>query len=181
MNKKVKIGLLAMFGSALLLGSVSLQASDDPWVVKGNSWTWNKEIMGDKAGDQWDFQKTDQVSNPGKWVLHKSDGNPVIWLRIDDTVSSWSNADIAADLRTRFKARGITVDTGAVQKMSINNNDVYIVSGVDSAKGVRYNTAVFPKTGYKRAYQLELVAPTNEFSTYEPAFKGMIQTVKLIP
>jgi hypothetical protein len=65
--------------------------------------------------------------------------------------------------------------------MTINGADVYVVSGLDKAKDVRFNTAVFPRIGTKRAYQIELSAPSNEFSAYEPAFKGMIQTVKLIP
>ncbi len=176
MKKKI----LILLGLGLVLGSITLQAEVGPVSWNGtNSWTYNKEIMGDKPGDQWDTQKTDQEANPVKWVLHKSGGNPVIWLRIDDTVSSWDPAKTADDLKTRFTARGITVD--AVQRMTINGNDVYVVSGLDRAKDARLNTAIFWRQGTKRAYQLELIAPSNEFSTYEPAHRAMIQTIKLIP
>lgn len=180
MDGKRKIRMLALLGSVLLLGSVTLHAGVGPLSWDGNnSWVYNKEIKGDKPGNQWDTQKTDQEANPIKWVLHKSGGNPVIWLRIDDTVSSWNTATIASDLRTRYEARGIAVN--AVQQMTIHGNDVYIVSGLDEAKDARFNTAVFWRKGTKRAYQIELSAPANEFSAYEPAYKGMVQTVKLMP
>lgn len=144
-----------------------------------NDWTYNKEISGSKPGDQWDTQKTDQEANPVKWVLHKSGGNPVIQLRIDDTVSSSDPAVIASELRTRYQARGISVD--AVQKKTFGGKDVYIVSGVDQAKDARFSTAVFPRSGTKRAYHIELTATTKDFSTYEPAYMGMVQTVRVIP
>jgi len=178
MNRKRRISLPILFGTALLLASGTLHAKN-PLVMKGNSWTYNKEIMGDKPSEQWDTQQTHEVARPVKWVLHKSGGNPVIWLIYDDTVSKWTTASIASDLQKSYKARGITPD--AVQQMTINANDVYIIGGTDPVKNVRYNTAVFWRVGTTRAYQIELTAPTNEFSSYEPAYKGMVQTVKLIP
>ncbi len=178
MNSKRRIGMSIMLGSALLFGSVTLHA-DNPLVKKGNAWTYNKEIMGDKPSEQWDTQQTNEIARPVKWVLHKSGGNPVIWLIYNDTVSKWTTASIASDLQKSYKARGINPD--AVQQLTINANDVYIIGGTDPVKNVRYNTAVFWRVGTNRAYEIELTAPTNEFSTYEPAYKGMLQTVKIMP
>lgn len=170
--------MLVMAGAVLLLSSGALLA-DNPLVMKGNTWTYNNEIMGEKPSEQWDTQQTNELARPVKWVLHKSGGNPVIWLIYDDAVSKWTTASIASDLQKAYKARGINPD--AVQQMTINNNDVYIIGGTDPVKNVRYNTAVFWRVGTKRAYNIELSVPTNEFSTYEPAYKGMLQTVKLLP
>lgn len=173
--------MLSLLGGALLAATVTTAnagVGELSWSGK-NSWTYNKEISGDKPGDQWDTQKTDQEANPVKWVLHKMKGNPVIWLRIDDTVSSSNSASIAGDLRARFEGRGISVDT--VQKKTIGGKDVFIISGFDKSKDARYSAAVFPRSGTKRAYQIELVAPSDEFATYEPAYMGMVQTVKVLP
>lgn len=178
MNMKRTLAMLVMVGSALLLGSVTLHAAS-PLVMKGNTWTYNNEITGEKPGNVWDTQQTEEIARPVKWVLHKSGGNPVIWLIYDDTVSKWTTASIASDLQKSYKARGINPD--AVQQKSINGNDVYTIGGTDPVKNVRYNTAIFWRVGTKRSYNIEVVAPTNEFSTYEPAFQGMIQTVKLLP
>jgi len=178
MNRKRRISMLVMVGVALLLASSTLHAKN-PLVMKGNSWTYNNEIMGDKPSEQWDTQQNNELARPVKWVLHKSGGNPVIWLIYDDTVSKWTTASIASDLQKSYQARGINPD--AVQQMTINTNDVYIIGGTDPVKNVRYNTAVFWRVGTKRAYNIELTAPTNEFSTYEPAYKGMLQTIKLLP
>jgi hypothetical protein len=171
-------GTLIMAGWILLLVGGTLHAKN-PLVKKGNSWTYNNEIMGDKPSEQWDTQQTKEVARPVKWVLHKSGGNPVIWLIYDDTVSSWQTATIASDLQKSYQGRGINPD--AVQRMTIDKNDVYIIGGTDPVKNVRYNTAVFWRVGTKRAYQIELSAPADEFSAYEPAYKGMVQTVKLLP
>ncbi|HSA60162.1 MAG TPA: hypothetical protein VLJ37_10810 [bacterium] len=178
MGRKRWTGMLVLAGVALLLSNGTLLA-DNPLVMKGNAWTYNNEIMGEKPSEQWDTQQTNEMARPVKWVLHKSGGNPVIWLIYDDAVSKWTTASIASDLQKAYKSRGINPD--AVQQMTINNNDVYIIGGTDPVKNVRYNTAVFWRVGTKRAYNIELSVPTNEFSSYEPAYKGMIQTVKLLP
>jgi hypothetical protein len=170
----------AAFG-ALMLSTTMLYAAvgELSWSGK-TTWTYNKEIMGDKPGDQWDSQKTDQEANPVKWVLHKSGGNPVIWLRIDDTVSNSDSTQMMADLKNRFESRGISVNT-SVQEKTIGGQKVYIISGLDNAKGFRYSAAVFPRAGTKRAYYVELTAPEKEFSTFEPAYMGMVQTIRLLP
>src|SRR5262245_57769103 len=76
-----------------------------------NAWTYNKEISGEKPGDQWDTQKTDQQANPVKWVLAKMGANPVIWLRVDDTVSTTDPATLQTSLVKGYEGRGIHVNT----------------------------------------------------------------------
>jgi hypothetical protein len=144
-----------------------------------NSWTYNNEIAGDKPGDQWDAQKTDQEANPIKFVLHKMEANPVIWIRVDDTVSTTDPALLQQYLKTDYAARGITVNT--IEIKDIGGQKVYFVSGLDKAKDARYQEAVFVRNGTKRAYHVELTAAAKDFSTYEPAFKGMVQTIRVLP
>lgn len=176
MKKSMMFALGGFF--LLVVSMASADVGKLTWSGK-TSWTYNNEISGKKPGDQWDSQLTDQEANPVKFVLHKLHANPVIWLRVDDTVSTFDPAQIASELRTRFEARGISVD--AVQKKKIGGRDVYIVSGLDKAKDFRYSTAVFPRSGTKRAYHIELTAPSNEFSVYEPAFMGMVATIRVLP
>jgi hypothetical protein len=174
--KKTVIPLVGAF--LLMTSTLFAGVGELTWAGK-NTWTYNKEITGDKPGDQWDTQLTDQQANPVKWVLHKAEANPVIWLRIDDTVASTDPKKVEADLKARFQGRGINVD--AVQEKDIGGKKVLIVSGQDQAKDARYSTAVFPKSGTKRAYQIELTSAAKDFSTYEPAFMGMVQTVRVLP
>ncbi len=177
MKKKISTWTLSL---ATLLVATTLYAGVGALSWSGtNSWKYNNEISGDKPGDQWDTQKTDQEANPVKWVLHKSGGNPVMWLRIDDTVSSTDITTIGSDFANRYTTRGITANGS--NKMTINGIEVVVIGGLDKAKDVRYNTAIFWRKGTKRAYHIELNAPSSEFSTYEPAFMGMVQTIKLLP
>lgn len=170
--------MIVAFGAISALAASSLYAGVGPLSWTGtNSWTYNNEISGDKPGDQWDTQKTDQEANPVKWVLGKMGGNPVIWLRVDDTISTTDAAALSASLVTGYQARGISVN--AVQEKTIGGQKVYLISGLDKAKAFRYSEAVFPRAGTKRAYHVELTAPAKDFSTYEPAFMGMVQTIRV--
>ena len=177
-NHKNKIALAIGTIFVLATGYVYAGVGELSW--KGtNSWTYNNEIAGDKPGDQWDTQKTDQEANPVKWVLGKMGANPVIWLRVDDTVSTSDPAELQQYLKTDYAARGITVNT--IEIKDIGGQKVYFVSGLDKAKDARYQEAVFVRSGTKRAYHVELTSAAKDFSTYEPAFKGMVQTIHVLP
>ncbi|HEX5038385.1 MAG TPA: hypothetical protein VFX30_14610 [bacterium] len=170
----------AAFGAIFVLTASWLYAGVGELRWKGtNSWIYNDEIAGDKPGDQWDTQKTDQVANPVKWVLGKMGANPVIWLRVDDTVSTSDPAQLQQYLKTDYAARGISVNT--IEIKEIGGMKVYFVSGLDKAKDARYQEAVFPRSGTKRAYHVELTAGAKDFATYEPAFRGMVQTIRILP
>lgn len=169
-----KIFLMTLMGIAMALpaGAVDFQ-----WQGEGsNCLTMDASFYFCKADNKWDVQKTEEALRPAKMVYHKGGANPVIWIIYDTAASASSASDYASKVRARYESRGIKDIT--VTKEVVGGKDIYVVSGEDSAKGARFSSALVWKSGMKKALQLEYTAGSVDFSTYQPQFMAVIQSIK---
>ncbi len=164
---------------ALVLGMSVLslvspaQAASLQW--SGNCVTIDSSFYLCKPDDKWDTQKTEEALRPVKFVYHKGGANPVMWVVFDDSPNASSASDYASKVRARYESRGIKVD--AVLDESTGGKSVYIVSGHDAAKGARFSTALFWRSGLRRVLQIEYTA-AQDFSTYQPQFMATVSSAR---
>ncbi|HEX5036026.1 MAG TPA: hypothetical protein VFX30_02605 [bacterium] len=171
--KSKKLFLAA--GAAMLLTATAAQAIDLNWVDK-NTVIVDGTFQVSKPGKEWDTQKTQDWSAPVKWVLHKEGANPVIWLRYDQAVRGKTAHDYARDVKSRLKARGVSVES--VRNQVISGRNVALISGMDNASGFRYLVGVWRNRN--KGFNLECTAEAKDFGVYEPHCMAAIQSARIL-
>lgn len=170
---KAKSAALLTVGA--LLATATAQAVDLKW--SGTTcFTMDSTFYVCKPDDKWDTQKTEESLRPVKLVYHKGEANPVMWLIYDDLATATTAKDYAGNVRARYESRGLKDIT--VTKEVVGGRDVFIVSGTDTAKGSRFSTALFWRSGMNKSLQVEFTAADKDFSTYQPQFMATISSVK---
>lgn len=167
--------LVLAVGAVVLLAASVASAVDLNWVDK-NTVIVDGTFQVSKPGSEWDTQKTQDWAAPVKWVLHKSGANPIIWLRYDQAVRGKTAHHYAQDVKSRLKARGVTVDS--IRNQVISGRNVSLVSGVDNNSGFRYLVGVWRNRD--KGFNLECTAATSDFSVYEPHCMAAMQSARIL-
>jgi opacity protein-like surface antigen len=167
--------LLLAAGAAMLLSATVAQAVDLNWVDK-NTVIVDGTFQVSKPGKEWDTQKTQDWAAPVKWVLHKEGANPIIWLRYDQAVRGKTAHDYANDVKSRLRARGVSVES--VRNQVISGRNVSLISGVDNSSGFRYLVGVWRNRN--KGFNLECTAASADFGVYEPHCMAAIQSARIL-
>jgi len=171
----MKRKLFGMVAVATLLTASLAGAADLKW--SGTTcFTMDSSFYMCKPDDKWDTQKTEEVTRPVKFVYAKSGANPIIWVVLDNLASADSASDYASKVRSRYESRGLK--DIMTSKEVVGGKDVYIVSGEDTAKGSRFSTALFWRSGLSKVLQVEYTAGSQDFSTYQPQFLATVASVR---
>lgn len=170
-----KRNIVLAAGAAMILTASAAQAVDLNWVDK-NTVIVDSTFQVSKPGKQWDTQKTNDWAAPVKWVLHKEGANPIIWLRYDQSVRGKTAHDYANDVKSRLRARGVSVDS--VRNQVISGRNISLISGTDNASGFRYLVGVWRNRN--KGFNLECTAAAQDFAVYEPHCMASIQSARIL-
>lgn len=130
-----------------------------------------------KPNKKWDTQDTEDESRPVKWVLHKRDANPVIWLRYDENVKGQTAHDYAKVLKNRMVSeRGIEVDS--VKNSVINGRNVSMIEGESDKSDLHILVGVWRNQA--KGFALECTANKGDFDDYKSQCLEAIESVKIV-
>lgn len=167
--------LVLAVGAVVLLAASVASAVDLNWVDK-NTVIVDGTFQVSKPGSEWDTQKTEDWAAPVKWVLHKSGANPIIWLRYDQAVRGKTAHDYAQDVKSRLKARGVSVQS--IRNQVISGRNISLISGVDNSSGFRYLVGVWRNRN--KGFNLECTAASSDFGVYEPHCMAAMQSARIL-
>ena len=167
--------LVLAVGAVVLLAASVASAVDLNWVDK-NTVIVDGTFQVSKPGKEWDTQKTEDWAAPVKWVLHKSGANPIIWLRYDQAVRGKTAHDYAQDVKSRLKARGVSVQS--IRNQVISGRNISLISGVDNSSGFRYLVGVWRNRN--KGFNLECTAASSDFGVYEPHCMASMQSARIL-
>ena len=167
--------LVLAVGAVVLLAASVASAVDLNWFDK-NTVIVDGTFQVSKPGKEWDTQKTEDWAAPVKWVLHKSGANPIIWLRYDQAVRGKTAHDYAQDVKSRLKARGVSVQS--IRNQVISGRNISLISGVDNSSGFRYLVGVWRNRN--KGFNLECTAASSDFGVYEPHCMASMQSARIL-
>lgn len=171
----MRVKLFLMLAAVGLLASSTAGAVDLKW-SSNTCFTMDSSFYICKPDDKWNTQETNEPLRQVKLIYGKMGANPTIWTVLDNLASATSASDYASTVRSRYESRGLKDIT--VTKEVVGGKDVYIVSGTDEAKGSRFSSALFWRSGVSKILQLEYTAASKDFSTYQPQFMATVASVR---
>lgn len=166
----VFLAVLAVSFSAAAAHAVSLDWEGKKCVIVDGSF----KVC--KPDSEWDTQKTQDDSRPIKWVLHKEDVNPIIWLRYDQNVTGQTAHDYAKVLRGSLESRG--VDVQKTKNLVIKGRNVSIIEGKNAGNDLKYLVGVWRNKA--KGFALECTANPGDFEDYRDECMTAIESVKIV-
>lgn len=160
---------------ALMGFSFTAQAVDLDWVDKDTTVVVDRTVQVSKPNTKWDTQtKHYKDDAPVKWVRHVRGANPQIFLRYKNNVTGQTAHVYAGQVKKELAARGIQVNK--TENKVVNGRHVAILRGTKGSE--EYVVGVWRHRDL--GFQLEGVAETDKFSSFEGDFQRAIHSVKIV-